>query len=81
VNRERRNFVIDYERAGERLVAVCSACQRTAVLSYRDIARRAKHMLTLEELARSLRCRNCRKKVAEVRLSKSFGGRPPANRH
>jgi hypothetical protein len=37
-------------------------------------------MLTLEELARSLRCGNCLKKVAVVRLATSFT-RPPANRH
>jgi hypothetical protein len=30
-------------------------------------------MLTPAELARSLRCRNCKKRVADVRLSRSFG--------
>lgn len=80
MGRQRNTFVVDYERAGERLVAVCTACQRTSVLSYRELTRRAKHMLTLEELARALRCRNCRKKVAVVRPATSFT-RPPANRH
>jgi hypothetical protein len=59
---------------------VCIGCQRTSVLSYRELTRRAKHVLTLEELARSLRCGNCLKKVAVVRLATSFT-RPPANRH
>jgi hypothetical protein len=80
VSRGRNTFVIDYERAGEKLVAICKGCQRTAVLSYLELKRRAKHMYTLAELARVLRCRNCRKKVAEVRLARSFS-RPPANRH
>jgi hypothetical protein len=80
MGRERNTFVVDYERAREKLVAVCTGCQRTSVLSYRELTRRGKHMLTLEELARSLRCRNCRKKVAVVRLATSFN-RPPANRH
>lgn len=77
---QRKTFVVDYERAGEKLVAICQGCQRTAVLMYGELNRRAKHMCTLEELARSLRCRNCRKKVATVRLARSFN-RPPANRH
>jgi hypothetical protein len=80
VGRERNTFVVDFERAGDRLIAICSACQRTAVLSYRELARRGKHMLTLDELARSLRCHNCRKKVAKVRLARSFT-RPPGDRH
>lgn len=80
MGRERKTFVVDYERAGEQLIAVCRGCQRTSILSYRDLGRRAKHMCTLSELARTLRCRNCRKKVAEVRLSTSYA-RPPANRH
>jgi hypothetical protein len=80
VGTQRKTFVADYERAGERLVAVCSGCQRTAVLSYRELNRRAKHMLTLAELARFLRCRNCKKKVAAVRVATSFS-RPPPNRH
>jgi hypothetical protein len=80
MSRGRNTFVADFESAGERLVAVCKSCQRTAVLSYRQINKQAKHMLTLPELARSLRCRNCNKKVAEVRLARSFA-RPPANRH
>ena len=74
---ERKSFVVDYERAGETLVAVCGGCHRTTVLSYREINRRAKHMCTLAELARSLRCRNCKKKVAEVRLGRSFKRPPP----
>jgi hypothetical protein len=77
---QRKTFVIDYERGGERLVAICTGCQRTAVLMYSELNRRAKHMCTLEELARSLRCRKCRKKVAIVRLARSFS-RPPATRH
>jgi hypothetical protein len=75
-----KRYVSDYERAGEQLVAICTACQRTAILSYRELNRRGGHMWTLEELARALRCGNCRKKVAEVRLQRSFV-RPPANRH
>ena len=80
MGRERKSFVVDYERAGEQLVAICKACQRTAILSYRELNRRGRHMWTLAELARALRCSNCRKKVAEVRLQRSFV-RPPANRH
>jgi hypothetical protein len=80
MGRQRNTFVVDHERAGDKLVAICTSCQRTSVLSYRELTRRGKHMLTLEELARVLRCRNCRKKVATVRLATSFG-RPPANRH
>ena len=80
MSRERNTFVVDYERAGEKLVAVCRACQRTAILSYRELNRRAKHMCTLAELARALRCRNCRKKVAEVRVATTLR-RPPVNRH
>jgi hypothetical protein len=75
-----KRYVSDYEREGEQLVAVCTACQRTAILSYRELNRRGRHMWTLEELARALRCGNCRKKVAKVRLQRSFV-RPPANRH
>ena len=75
-----KRYVADYEREGEQLVAVCKVCQRTSILSYRELGLLGKHMLTIEELARSLRCRNCRKKVAEVRLARSFV-RPPANRH
>jgi hypothetical protein len=75
-----KRYVSDYERDGEQLVAICKGCQRTSILSYRDIGQRGHHMCTLEELARKLRCRNCRKKIAEVRLSRSFV-RPPANRH
>ncbi len=78
--RERKTFIVDYERAGEQLVAICKGCQRTSILRYSEINRRGQHMTTLEELARLLRCRNCRKKVAEVRLARSFV-RPPANRH
>jgi hypothetical protein len=77
---QRKTFVVDYERAGEKLVAICMGCQRTAVLSYTEINRRGQHMRTLAELERFLRCRNCRKKVAVVRLARSFS-RPPANRH
>ena len=80
VGTQRKTFIADYERAGERLVAICTGCQRTAVLSYLDLNRRAKHMLTLAELARLLRCRNCRKKVAVVRVATSFS-RPPTTRH
>jgi hypothetical protein len=75
-----KRYVADYERQGEQLVAVCKGCQRTSILSYRDLAHRACHMRTLDELARMLRCRNCGKKAAEVRLARSFV-RPPANRH
>jgi hypothetical protein len=75
-----KRYVADYERMGERLVAICRGCQRTSILSFRDINRRGRHMLTLDELARLLRCRNCRKKIAEVRLQGSLP-RPPANRH
>lgn len=75
-----KRYVADYEREGEQLVAICQACQRTAILSYRDLGQRGRHMLTLDELARVLRCRNCGKKVAQVRLARSFV-RPPANRH
>jgi hypothetical protein len=75
-----KRFVGDFEREGEQLVAVCKGCQRNSILSYRELSKRALHMLTLEELARRLRCRNCRKTAAEVRLSSSFV-RPPANRH
>ena len=56
------------------------ATQRSAVLSYRELDRRAKHMNTLDELARVLRCRNCRKKVALVRVVTDFT-RPRTNRH
>lgn len=75
-----KRYVADYEREGEQLVAICTACQRTAILSFRELARRGRHMLTIKELARALRCNNCRKKVAEVRLQRSFV-RPSANRH
>lgn len=75
-----KRYVSDYEREGEQLVAICKSCQRTSILSYREIGQRAQHMCTLAELARMLRCRNCHKKNAEVRLSRSFV-RPPANRH
>ena len=75
-----KRYVSDYQRDGEQLVAICTSCQRTSILSYRDLGIRAKHMCTLDELTRSLRCRNCNKKVAEVRLARSFV-RPPANRH
>ena len=75
-----KRYVADYQRAGEQLVAICTGCQRTSILSYLEIGRRGQHMRTLEELAQLLRCRNCKKKVAEVRLSRSFV-RPPANRH
>jgi hypothetical protein len=75
-----KRYVSDYQREGEQLVAVCGGCQRTSILSYVELNRRAMHMRTLEELPRFLRCRNCKKKVAVVRLATSFG-RPPANRH
>ena len=75
-----KKYVSDYQREGEQLVAICRGCQRTSILSYLEIGRRGQHMRTLEELARLLRCRNCKKKIAEVRLSRSFV-RPPANRH
>lgn len=77
---QRKTYVVDYQRSGETLVAVCNGCQRTAVLSYSELNKRAKHMCTLAELTRFLRCRNCRKKVAVVRPATSFA-RPPANRH
>ncbi len=73
-------YVIDYEQAGEKLIAVCKTCNRTAILSYREIGRRGLHMGTLDELARVLRCRNCRRKNAAVRVASSIG-RQPANRH
>jgi hypothetical protein len=76
---ERKTFMADYERAGEQLVAICKGCQRTAILRYGEINRRGHHMSTLEEVARLLRCRNCRRKVSEVRLARSFV--TPANRH
>jgi hypothetical protein len=75
-----KRYVADYEREGEQLVAVCRACQRCAILSYRDIAKRGRHMSTVDELARALRCRNCGKRVAEVRLARSFV-RPPKYTH
>lgn len=75
-----KRYVSDYQRDGEQLVAICTSCQRTSILSYRELGMRAKHMCTLDELARALRCRNCKKKVAEVRLARSFV-RPSANRH
>ena len=75
-----KRYVSDYQQDGEQLVAICKSCQRTSILSYGDLAKRGRHMLTLPELTRLLRCRNCKKKVAEVRLAKSFV-RPPPNRH
>jgi len=80
MGRQLLRYVIDYEEAGEKLVAVCKSCDRTAILSYRDISRRGKHMVTLVELGRALRCRNCRRKNAEVRVASSVR-RPPTNRH
>ena len=80
MGRERKTFVSDYQQAGEQLVAICKGCQRTTILSYRELNRRGRHMCTLAELARALRCGNCRKKVAEVRLQRSFA-KPSANRH
>ena len=80
MSRERKTFVSDYQQAGEQLVAICRGCQRTTILSYRELNRRGRHMCTLDELARALRCSNCRKKVAEVRLQRSFAT-PSANRH
>ena len=80
MGRQLMRYVSDYEHAGEKLIAVCRSCDRTAILSYREIGRRGQHMVTLEELARALRCRNCRRKNAEVRVASSMG-RPPANRH
>ena len=70
-------YISDYEREGERLVAICSACQRTALLSYAELNRRAMHMRTLEELKRFLRCRNCGQKVATVQRQRSFARPPP----
>ena len=52
-----KRYVADYQREGEQLVAVCKACQRTSILSYVELNRRAIHMRTLEELPRFLRCR------------------------
>jgi DNA-directed RNA polymerase subunit RPC12/RpoP len=75
-----KRYVSDYQREGEQLVAICTSCQRTSILSYRELGIRAQHRRTLDELTRALRCRNCNKKVAEVRLARSFV-RPPANRH
>ena len=80
MGRQLIRYVSDYEDAGEKLVAVCMSCHRTAILSYQEIGRRGKHMVTLEELVRVLRCRNCRRKNAEVRLASSIR-RPPANGH
>ncbi len=80
MGRQLVRYVSDYERAGEKLIAVCKTCNRTAILSYREIGRRGLHMGTLGELARVLRCRNCRRKNAEVRAASSIA-RPPANRH
>ncbi len=45
------------------------------MLSYLELNRRAKHMLTLAELTRYLRWRTCRKKAVVVRLATSFSGR------
>ena len=73
-------YVSDYEHAGEKLIAVCKSCDRTAILSYREIGRRGQHMVTLDELARSLRCRNCRRNNAEVRVASAVR-RPKSNRH
>jgi hypothetical protein len=75
-----KRYVSDYQHDGEQLVAVCTSCQRTSILSYRDLAQRGRHMLTLPELAQRLRCRNCNRKAAEVRLARSFV-RPPTMRH
>ena len=80
MGRQLVRYVSDYEYAGEKLVAVCKSCERTAILNYRDLERRGKHMQTLEELARDLRCRNCGRKNAEVRVASSVR-RPSANRH
>ena len=43
-----KKYVSDYQREGEQLVAICKGCQRTSILSYREIARRGQHMRTLE---------------------------------
>ena len=51
------------------------------VLSYSEINRRGRHMPELHELARLLRCRNCGRKVAEVKLQRSFTRPPPILRH
>jgi hypothetical protein len=67
-----KRYVSDFERDGEQLVAICQGCQRTSMLSYRELARRACHMRTIDELKRMLRCRNCGRKVADVRLAGSF---------
>ena len=75
-----KRYVSDYQQEGEQLVAVCKSCQRTSILSYRDLAQRGRHMLTLPELAKLLRCRNCNRREAEVRLARSFV-RPPTMRH
>ena len=80
MGRQLMRYVSDYEQAGEKLVAVCKSCERTTILSYRDLDRRGKHMVTLDELARELRCRNCRRKNAEVRVASTINRRP-TNRH
>ena len=50
MSRGRNTFVADYESAGERLVAVCESCQRTALLSYSKINRFAEAARSAAEI-------------------------------
>jgi hypothetical protein len=76
MSRKLVRFLVDHEREGDRLVAVCRACHRMSPLNLKTLIATKGPMLTLPELAKSLRCRNCRKKVAEVRIVNGHR-RPP----